>query len=136
MRQTSVLPSSVLDIQLDTKLHIRQGQAITNFDKTLPSPQAELAQETLKDPYIFDFLTMTTDKHELDLERQLTNQIIKFLLELGNGFAFIGRQYPLKVGEKEYALDLLFYHYKSFEKRYLRSKLGILTLQLNKILRG
>lgn len=101
---------SVLDIQLDTKLHIRQGQAITNFDKTLPSPQAELAQETLKDPYIFDFLTMITDKHELDLERQLTDQIIKFLLELGNGFAFIGRQYPLKVGEKEYALDLLFYH--------------------------
>jgi predicted nuclease of restriction endonuclease-like (RecB) superfamily len=101
---------SVLDIQLDTKLHLRQGHAITNFDKTLPSPQAELAQETLKDPYIFDFLTMTTDLHELDLERQLTDQIIKFLLELGNGFAFIGRQYPLKIGEKEYALDLLFYH--------------------------
>ena len=101
---------SILDIQLDSKLHERQGQAITNFDKTLPSPQAELAQETLKDPYIFDFLTMTADLHELDLERQLTNQIIKFLLELGNGFAFIGRQYPLIVGEKEYALDLLFYH--------------------------
>lgn len=101
---------SVLDVQLDTKLHTRQGQAITNFDKTLPTPQAELAKETLKDPYIFDFLSMTTDIHELDLERQLTDQIIKFLLELGNGFAFIGRQYPLKVGEKEYALDLLFYH--------------------------
>lgn len=101
---------SILDIQLDTKLHERQGHAITNFDKTLPSPQAELAKETLKDPYIFDFLSMTTDLKELDLERQLTDQIIKFLLELGNGFAFLGRQYPLKVGEKEYALDLLFYH--------------------------
>ena len=83
---------SVLDIQIDTKLYERHGQAITNFDKTLPSPQAELAKETLKDPYIFDFLSMTTDMHELDLERQLTDQITKFLLELGNGFAFIGRQ--------------------------------------------
>ena len=101
---------SILDIQLDTKLHERQGQAITNFDKTLPNSQAELAQEALKDPYIFDFLTMTTGLHELDLERQLTDQIIKFLLELGNGFAFIGRQYPLTIGEKEYAIDLLFYH--------------------------
>ena len=101
---------SILDIQLDTKLHERQGQAITNFDKTLPSPQAELAQETLKDPYVFDFLTRTDDMHELDLERQLTDQIIKFLLELGNGFAFIGRQYSLTIGEKDYALDLLFYH--------------------------
>ena len=101
---------SILDIQLDTKLHERQGQAITNFDKTLPSPQAELARETLKDPYLFDFLSMTTDLRELNLERQLTDQIVKFLLELGNGFAFIGRQYPLKIGQKEYALDLLFYH--------------------------
>jgi predicted nuclease of restriction endonuclease-like (RecB) superfamily len=101
---------SILDIQLDTKLHERQGQAITNFDKTLPNPQAELAKETLKDPYVFGFLGSETALHELDLERQLTDHIIKFLLELGNGFAFIGRQYPLKVGEKNYALDLLFYH--------------------------
>lgn len=101
---------SILDIQLDTKLHERQGQAITNFDKVLLSPQAELAKETLKDPYIFDFLTLTTGIKEWDLERQLTDHIIKFLLELGNGFAFIGRQYPLKIGEKEYAIDLLFYH--------------------------
>jgi predicted nuclease of restriction endonuclease-like (RecB) superfamily len=101
---------SILDIQLDTKLHERQGQAITNFNRVLPSPQAELAQETLKDPYMFDFLNRTDDMHEWDLERQLTNHIIKFLLELGNGFAFIGRQHPLKIGEKEYAIDLLFYH--------------------------
>jgi predicted nuclease of restriction endonuclease-like (RecB) superfamily len=101
---------SILDIQIDTKLHERQGQAITNFDKTLPSPQAELAKETLKDPYIFDILSMTSNMHELELERQLTDQIIKLLLELGNGFAFLGRQYPLKIGEKEYAIDLLFYH--------------------------
>jgi predicted nuclease of restriction endonuclease-like (RecB) superfamily len=101
---------SILDIQLDTKLHERQGKAITNFDKTLPSPQAELAQETLKDPYIFDFVSYADALHELDLERQLTDHIIKFLLELGSGFAFIGRQYPITIGEKDYALDLVFYH--------------------------
>ena len=101
---------SVLDIQIDTKLHERQGKSINNFEKTLVQPQAELANETLKDPYMFDFLTFTPDMHELDMEKQLTDHIIKFLLELGNGFAFIGRQYPLTVGEKDYALDLLFYH--------------------------
>ena len=101
---------SVLDIQLDTKLHERQGKSINNFHKTLEQPQAELANETLKDPYMFDFLTFTPDMHELDMEKQLTDHIIKFLLELGNGFAFIGRQYPLTIGEKDYALDLLFYH--------------------------
>jgi predicted nuclease of restriction endonuclease-like (RecB) superfamily len=101
---------AVLDVQIDTKLHARQGKAITNFDTTLPKIQAELAKETLKDPYVFDFLAMTTDVHERQMEKQLTDQIIKFLLELGSGFAFIGEQYPLKVGEKEYAVDLLFYH--------------------------
>lgn len=101
---------AVLTAQIESKLHERQGQSITNFAQTLPQPQADLAQQTLKDPYLFDFLAMTPAMHELDLEKQLTDHILRFLLELGAGFAFIGRQYPLHVGEKTYALDLLFYH--------------------------
>ncbi len=101
---------TVLEVQIESKLHERQGQAITNFAQTLPQPQADLAQQTLKDPYLFDFLAMTPAMHELDMEKQLTDHIVRFLLELGAGFAFIGRQYPLQVGEKNYALDLLFYH--------------------------
>jgi len=99
-----------LALQIESRLHERQGQAITNFAQTLPQPQADLARQTLKDPYIFDFLAMTPAMHELDMEKQLTDHIMRFLLELGAGFAFIGRQYPLHIGEKTYALDLLFYH--------------------------
>jgi len=101
---------AVLEVQIESRLHERQGQAITNFAQTLPQPQADLARQTLKDPYIFDFLAMTPAMHELDMEKQLTDHIMRFLLELGAGFAFIGRQYPLHIGEKTYALDLLFYH--------------------------
>lgn len=101
---------AVFAIQIESRLHERQGQAITNFAQTLPQPQADLAQQTLKDPYLFDFLAMTPSMHELDMEKQLTDHIVRFLLELGAGFAFIGRQHPLQVGEKTYALDLLFYH--------------------------
>ena len=101
---------SILDLQIESRLHERQGQAITNFAQTLPQPQADLAQQTLKDPYLFDFLAMTPAMHELDMEKQLTDHITRFLLELGAGFAFIGRQYPLHIGEKTYVLDLLFYH--------------------------
>lgn len=101
---------NMLDLQIASGLHLRQGKAITNFDKTLPLPLAELAQQTLKDPYIFDFLTLAEDTRELDLERQLTHFITDFLLELGAGFAFVGRQYRLEIGEKTYAIDLLFYH--------------------------
>lgn len=101
---------NILALQIESRLHERQGQAITNFAQTLPAPQADLAQQTLKDPYLFDFLTMTQTVHELELEKQLTDHIVRFLLELGAGFAFIGRQYPLEVGDKSYFLDLLFYH--------------------------
>lgn len=100
----------ILDLQIASGLHLRQGKAVTNFDKTLPLSLAELAQQTLKDPYIFDFLTMAEDARELDLERQLTHFITDFLLELGAGFAFVGRQYRLEIGKKTYAIDLLFYH--------------------------
>lgn len=101
---------NILALQIESRLHERQGQAITNFAQTLPYPQADLAQQTLQDPYLFDFLSMTSSMHELDMEKQLTDHILRFLLELGAGFAFIGRQHPLQVGDKTYALDLLFYH--------------------------
>lgn len=101
---------NILDLQIASGLHLRQGKAINNFDKTLPLPLADLAEQTLKDPYIFDFLTLASDARELDLERQLTHFITDFLLELGAGFAFVGRQYRLEIGEKTFSIDLLFYH--------------------------
>ncbi len=102
----------VLALQIKSKLYERQGKAITNFQHTLPEPQSDLATQTLKDPYVFDFMTMTKPFHEKDIELQLTSHITKFLLELGKGFAFIGRQYHLLVGETDYYIDLLFYHVK------------------------
>lgn len=101
---------SILAIQLKQNLFERQGKAINNFDKTLQKNQAQLANQLLKDPYNFDFLTLESKVHELEIEKQLTQNITKFLLELGKGFAFIGRQYPLEIGNKSYAIDLLFYH--------------------------
>lgn len=95
---------------LDTGLFERQGKAITNFSRLLPDTQSDLAKETLKDPYNFDFLTLSEGYRERELEDALTANITKFLLELGQGFAFIGRQVPIQVGEKEIYLDLLFYH--------------------------
>lgn len=101
---------AVLLIQLKQYLFERQGKSINNFDKTLQKNQAQLANQILKDPYNFDFLTLESKVHELEIEKQLTTNITKFLLELGKGFAFIGRQYSIEVGEKSYAIDLLFYH--------------------------
>lgn len=101
---------AILAMQIEQNLYKRQGKAITNFHLTLPEKQALMAGQILKDPYNFSFLTMEPQTQELDIERQLTEHITKFLLELGKGFAFIGRQYPLQVGEKDYRLDLLFYH--------------------------
>ena len=99
-------------MQIKSKVYERQGKAITNFKDTLPDPLSELAQQTLKDPYIFDFLTLAKPFQERDIERQLILHITKFLLELGKGFAFIGQQYHLYIGETDYYLDLLFYHTK------------------------
>jgi predicted nuclease of restriction endonuclease-like (RecB) superfamily len=101
---------SVLLIQIESRLHKRQGRAITNFTATLPAPQSDLAHQTLKDPYIFDFLTMDAAARERDLELGLLNHIQKFLVELGVGFALVGRQYRLEVSGEEFFLDLLFYH--------------------------
>lgn len=103
---------NILEIQIESKLIDRQGKAPNNFAVTLPKPQSDLAIETLKDPYKFDFLTLEANVQELELEKQLTENIVKFLLELGKGFAFVGRQYTLQIGNKERKLDLLFYHLK------------------------
>ncbi len=101
---------AVLVHQIESDLYSREGSATSNFAATLPPAQSDLAQQTLKDPYIFDFLTLTKDHNERDLENQLTDHISKFLIELGAGFAYLGRQVPLQVSEREFYLDLLFYH--------------------------
>ncbi|MBA4029865.1 MAG: DUF1016 domain-containing protein [Planctomyces sp.] len=103
---------AVLTVQIESDLFGRQGKAISNFAGTLPAPQSDLAQQSLKDPYLFDFLTLREDAVERDLELGLVDHIRKFLLELGAGFAFVGRQVPLSVGEEDDYLDLLFYHLK------------------------
>ena len=101
---------SMLTLQIEQDLFERQGKAITNFPTTLPDQQAQLAQQILKDPYHFDFLTIEPEVQELEVEKQLTHHITRFLLELGKGFAFLGRQYQLEIGKKDYYLDLFFYH--------------------------
>ena len=95
---------------LSTDLYERQAKAITNFSKTLPALQSDVAQQTTKDPYVFNFLTMTEDYNERELEDALVANVTKFLVELGTGFAYMGRQYRMQVGEKEIFIDLLFYN--------------------------
>jgi predicted nuclease of restriction endonuclease-like (RecB) superfamily len=89
---------NVLVMQIESGLHQRQGKALTNFQATLPPPQSDLAQQIIKDPYNFDFLTLTTEAQERDLERELVAHLRQFLIELGVGFAFVGSQYQLEVG--------------------------------------
>lgn len=101
---------AVLTHQIESGLHLREGRAITNFEATLPAPLSDLARETLKDPYTFDFLTLTERYDERELENALLDHLTRFLLELGTGFAFIGRQYRLNVAGDEFLIDLLFYH--------------------------
>ena len=102
----------VLMNQVETGLYERAGNLINNFQNTLPATQSELTRDTMKDPYIFDFLNIEDATEELKLEEALTKHITKFLLELGIGFAFMGRQYHLEVGGQDYYIDLLFYHLK------------------------
>lgn len=101
---------NVLVHQIESGLYSRQGKAVTNFQRTLPAPQSELARQLLKDPYAFDFLSLGEDVAERELEHGLLNHIRQFLLELGIGFAFVGSQYHLEVGGQDFYLDLLFYH--------------------------
>ncbi|WP_374651542.1 YhcG family protein [Rhizorhabdus sp.] len=100
----------VLVHQIESNLFVRQGSALTNFSRTLPAAQSELAQQILKDPYTFDFLSLGPDMLERDLERGLIEHLRAMILELGKGFAFVGSQYHLEVGGQDYYLDLLFYH--------------------------
>jgi len=95
---------------MSADLYSKQGKALTNFSRHLPEVQSDLAREILKDPYDFDFLTLTNDYKERELEDALTTNITKFLTELGQGFAYVGKQVPVKMGETERFIDLLFYH--------------------------
>ncbi|MHB8482018.1 MAG: PDDEXK nuclease domain-containing protein [Nitrospiria bacterium] len=101
---------NVLVHQIESGLYKRQGKAITNFNRTLPAPQSELAHQVLKDPYIFDFLTIGEKAKEREVEKALLDQIRSFLLELGVGFSFVGSQYHLEIGGEDFYIDLLFYH--------------------------
>lgn len=103
---------SALEDWIKSDVYHREGKAITNFSSKLPATQSKLAQETLKDPYCFDFLTLADDHQEKDLEQGLIDNIQRTLLELGQGFAFVGRQVHLQVGESDFYIDLLFYHLK------------------------
>jgi predicted nuclease of restriction endonuclease-like (RecB) superfamily len=102
----------ILSLQIKSDLYNRQGKAISNFNRLLPANDSDLANQLLKDPYNFDFLTLTESYKERELETALVDNITKFLLELGSGFAYVGRQVPLMVGGQEYFIDLLFYHLK------------------------
>ena len=101
---------SVLMNFLDTDLYEREGKAVTNFKTALPQPQGDLAQELTRDPYSFNFLTIENDYHEKELKAALLDNITKFLLELGSGFAYMGKEFRLNVGGSELFLDLLFYN--------------------------
>jgi predicted nuclease of restriction endonuclease-like (RecB) superfamily len=103
---------NVLVMQIETRLRERSGQAVTNFPVTLPRPQSDLARESLKDPYRFDFLGLTNEAQEREIEHALVKHVTEFLLELGAGFAYVGRQVLLNVGGDDFFIDLLFYHLK------------------------
>lgn len=100
----------VLALQIASRLHEREGAAVTNFAATLPAPQSDLARQTIKDPYIFDFLSLGPEALEREVHTSLLANVRDFLLELGTGFALLGSEYRLEVGGQEYYLDLLFYH--------------------------
>lgn len=103
---------NVMVMHIETRLIERQGKAITNFEQSLPKPDSDLARESIKDPYRFDFLGLTDAAQEREIEGALVQHVTQFLLELGAGFAFVGRQVLLQVGEEEFFIDLLFYHLK------------------------
>ncbi len=137
---------SILEYQIETNLYKRQGKAITNFKTSLPAIQSDLANAILKDPYNFEFISLTEQSKEKDLEQKLIQHISAFLLELGKGFAYMGRQFLLKVGKKEYRTDLLFYHtrlkcyiilelkYKEFEPEYI-GKLNFYISAINELVK-
>jgi len=101
---------NVLILQIKSGLYEREGKALTNFGRVLPPPESDLAQQILKDPYNFDFLTVSKEAHEREIERGLLTHLRDLLLELGRGFSFVGSQVPLRVADETFYLDLLFYH--------------------------
>lgn len=103
---------NVLNIHIETRLLEREGKAVTNFELNLPAPQSDLARDTLKDPYLFDFLGVGNEADERAIESAIVEHITRFLLELGAGFAYVGRQVPIEVGGDDFFIDLLFYHLK------------------------
>jgi len=103
---------NILAMQIENRLHERQGKAVTNFPATLPPADSDMAAQAFKDPYLFDFLGTADPRREREVEQALVDHIKSFLLELGAGFAFMGRQVHLEVGSRDYFLDLLFYHVK------------------------
>ena len=107
---TMGLSRSMLEIQIEARLHEREGKATNNFDLTIPEHDSDLVAHTFKDPYVFDFLAQSDVRRESDLEQQLIEHIHKFLVELGQGFAFVGRQVLLEIGDSDFYADLLFYH--------------------------
>jgi len=115
---------NVLVMQIESGLYRRQGSAVTNFQTTLPQPDSDLAQQLLKNPYTFDFLTIAKDARERELESDLLVHLHDFLLELGTGFAFVGSQVPLEVGGEDFRLDLLFYHLKLRSYVAIKLKMG------------
>ena len=131
---------------IEADLYQSQGKSINNFERVLPDIQSDLAKETLKDPYNFDWLALTEDYQEKELEDALVANITKFLLELGQGFAFVGKQYPIRIGDRERYIDLLFYHLElrcyivielkvsEFEPEYT-GKLGYYITAINHLLK-
>jgi predicted nuclease of restriction endonuclease-like (RecB) superfamily len=103
---------NILVLQIDNRAYERQGKAITNFRETLPPADSDLVAQIFKDPYLFDFLGTADPRREREVEQALVDHIQKFLLELGTGFAFVGRQVLLEVGDQDFHVDLLFYHLK------------------------
>lgn len=103
---------NVLTMKIEVRTLERQGKAVTNFDRTLPSAQSDLARETIKDPYKLDFLGLEDDARERDIEQALVDHVADFLIELGAGFAYVGRQVHLEVSGDDFFIDLLFYHLK------------------------
>jgi predicted nuclease of restriction endonuclease-like (RecB) superfamily len=101
---------SILELQIERNLHKRQGRIAHNFKKTLPPTDSDMAEQVFKDPYLFDFLGTADPRKEREVEQALVEHIQRFLLELGTGFAFVGRQVQLEVGDQDFRVDLLFYH--------------------------
>jgi predicted nuclease of restriction endonuclease-like (RecB) superfamily len=103
---------NILALQIDGRAHDRQGKALSNFKATLPPADSDMAAQVFKDPYLFDFLGTADPRREREVEQALVDHVQRFLLELGAGFAFVGRQVPLEVGDRDFYVDLLFYHLK------------------------